>query len=222
MIKRSVTLLLSILVFALMTCLSMSAGPITLISPAPVNQQFQQTLNSPCIFGDSSCKQPTPFDFTSIAGGGQLQNFGVPTPLSSPIYTGQQIFNAIGSFSFLVGIDVNQAMQFSPTLTYFEEFINGVAVATFGTPGALSGQSLVLTNNGNGFADAIMSGFVAPTANDTVSFKLSYTGANDGTEQFFLVSTTNPPPTVPEPASLGLLGAGLVGVAGAIRRKLLR
>jgi PEP-CTERM motif len=198
------------------------AVPLTLTSPAPPAQQFQQQENSPCVFGDPSCKQPSGFGFTSIAGGGSLQNFGVPTPVQSPTYTGAQILSAIGSLGFIVGIDVNQAQQLSPTLTYFAEFINGVEVATFGSPGAVTGSALVLTNNGNGFADAILSGFVAPASGDNVFFRLSYTNANDGTEEFFLINTAAPPPVVPEPSTMLLLGAGLVSVGVWARRRVQR
>jgi hypothetical protein len=213
---------LIVLFLALSFSLRSSANTITLTSPAPLNQQYQQTFNNPCIFGDPSCKQPAGFDLTSIAGGGLLQDWGTAAlagPLSSPTYTGSQILAAVGS-NFIVGIDVNQAQQMSPTLTYFAEFINNVAVATFGTPGSTTGQTLVLTNTGNGYADAILSGFVAPNPNDSVVFKLTYTGANSGTEEFFLINQSSAPPIVPEPTSLALLGTGLVGVATAFRKKL--
>jgi hypothetical protein len=194
---------------------------LTLTSPAPANQQYQQTANSPCVFGDPSCKQPSGFNLTSIAGGGSLQDWGTTAlggAISSPTYTGQQILDAVGT-NFLVGIDVNQAQHLSPILTYFAEFINGVQVAHFGTDGATTGSTLILTNNGNGYADAILTGFVAPQAGDTVVFKLTYVGANDGTEEFFLINTSSPPPVVPEPSSLVMLGTGLIGAATAVRKK---
>jgi hypothetical protein len=195
------------------------AVPLTLVAPAPPAQQFQQQENSPCVFGDPSCKQPAGFGFTSIAVGGSLTNIGVPTPVQSPTYTGAQILAAIGSLGFIVGIDVNQAQQLAPTLTYFAEFINGVEVATFGSPGAVTGSTLVLTNNGNGFADDLLTGFVTPAPGDTVFFRLSYTNANDGTEEFFLINTASPPPVVPEPGTILLLGTGLAAVGVWTRRK---
>ncbi len=213
---------LVVLAMTLAVTLCASADTVlTLTSPAPLNQQYQQTANSPCVFGDPSCKQPAGFSLTSIAGGGSLQDWGTTAlggAISSPTYTGQQILNAVGS-NFLVGIDVNQANHLSPILTYFAEFINGVQVAHFGTDGSSTGTTLILTNNGNGYADAILTGFVAPQAGDQVVFKLTYVGANDGTEEFFLINTSSPPPVVPEPSSLLMLGTGLIGAASAIRRK---
>ena len=133
---------------------------------------------------------------------------------------------AIGSYNFIIGVDVNQAGQVNPTndpyLTYIAEFINGVEVASYGTTGAgTGGTALTIANNGNGWADDLITGFVAPNAGDTVYFKLSYYNATDGAEEFFLINTANPPPAVPEPSSLMLFGTGLLGMAGFLRRRLL-
>ncbi len=204
---------------------------VTTYNPAPVNQQYQQTLNSPCVFGDPSCKQPTGWDITNggpgdIAVGGSVHTIGIPTAFQSITLTGSQIFAAIGSYNFIIGVDVNQAGQVNPTndpyLTYIAEFINGVQVASYGTAGAgTGGTALTIANNGNGWADDLITGFVAPNAGDTVYFKLSYYNATDGSEEFFLINTANPPPAVPEPSSLMLFGTGLLGMAGFLRRRLL-
>jgi len=224
---KRIALLLAAMCFTLLAGSLAFGTTLTIVAPALVAQQYQQTYNSPCIFGDPSCKQPAGFgDPTSIAGGGSPQNWGVPTPVASPTYTGTQIMNAIGSYGFIVGIDVNQAGSYKepttwPTLTYFDEYINGGLVASYGTAGATTGgTALNVVNNGNGYADDLITGFVAPTlGTDTVTFHLTYLNATDGTEEFFLVNTASPPPTVPEPASLTLFGTGLASIAGIIRKR---
>jgi hypothetical protein len=224
--------LFSLLAVALTLTTSAFATTLDLTTPAPVNQQYQQTENSPCVFGENSCKQPAGFDYTSIAFGGNTSTYGIPTALQSPTYTGQQIYNVIGSYSFIIGVDVNQAGQKNPDddpyLTYFAEFISTdggntfTEVATFGTAGAgTGGTALTIANNGNGWADDLITNFVAPGANDQVYFQLSYYNGSDGSEEFFLINTSNPPPVVPEPSSLMLFGTGLLGMAGFLRRRLL-
>jgi hypothetical protein len=44
----------------------------------------------------------------------------------------------------------------------------------------------------------------------------------DGGETFSLSTSSTPPPSTPEPGSLLLLGSGILGMAGVVRRKLTR
>jgi hypothetical protein len=218
--------LFSLLAVALTLTTSAFATTLNLTNPAPVNQQYQQTQNSPCVFGDHSCKQPSGFDYTLIAVN-PATTVGIPSVVQSPTYTGQQIYDVINSYGFIIGVDVNQAGNYKdsgtwPVLTYFAEYINGSLVASFGTAGAgTGGTALAIANNGNGYADDLITNFVTPGANDQVYFQLSYYNASDGTEEFFLINTSNPPPVVPEPSSLMLFGTGLLGMAGFLRRRLL-
>jgi len=108
--------------------------------------------------------------------------------------------------ALLLGLDINQASgQPAQTLTSFTMSINGVLADS--TPGA---TSVPAGNNGNGYADYLLSNFSSFGANDTILFHFVFSNANDGTENVFLIG--GPASSVPEPISVALTGSGLLGL----------
>ena len=215
------------------------ATNLTLVNPAPVTEQYQQTLNSPCVLGEPSCKDPAGWEHSDFPPGGGSQNYDVTNVVGQDnwsaandptLYEKSQIVGVIGSSSFIVGIDVNTtttpATEF---LKAFEVFVDGVLTFAYygagcatGSLGAgCTGTQLATANNGNGYADALLTGINLSAFADTalVSFRAVVSNATDGREQFFLINTSSPPPTIPEPGSLALLGTGLFSLARAVQRR---
>lgn len=187
------------------------ADTITLVSEP--NKNYQQTTNSPCVIGNSSCKNPVGLDYTLIQS--NVSNY---PNTQSPTYTVSQIEGIVNSTAFWVGIDVNQT-DVPQTLGYFDMYVNGLKVAGYDPATA----TLIPTNNnGNGYADYLLEGFSLAGfgATDPVYFTMAMPIADDGAEQFFLIGAQAPPSAVPEPSTITLLGTGLVSAAGLLRRKL--
>jgi len=189
---------------------SVAANANTLTLTAVSGNQFQQTVQNPCIFTNSSCQNGT-FPGTALDNGGNVSTYDN----LSPVYSGAVLNAIIGTGNSLtLGLDINQAGgQPAQTLATFTMLKNGVVVDTFtGSTG-----NVAATNNGNGFADFILTGFSSIAAGDQIQFHLVFNDANDGTENVFVVGGT-PSTNVPEPSSLMTLGFGLLILAFTSRK----
>ena len=197
---------------------SATASPVYIQSPA--STFYQQTENSPCVVGNASCKSPALWDYALISDFAT----GAPgtteyTDALSPWYSFAQLASILGisgdSGAFVVGVDVNWAGDAPETLTKFEIYQQGVTGPIYSLSDPFT---FVYTNNGNGYSDALIYSNALFTAGfpifegNSYQFKVSYTG-RDGQEQFFLINTSAPPPTVPDGgSSLLLMGLGLAGL----------
>jgi hypothetical protein len=187
-----------------------AAVTLTLTGPIAGNTEGPQSTSNPCIIAGTQCQQPAGMDFTNFVHSGAISDYDEV----SPVYTVGQL-DSFGLTAFNVAIDVNTTEAAGETLELFEVFVGGVLEFVYDPdPGTGIGD---INANGNGFADWLLgvvdlSGFADEA---TVQFHAVWTGASDGAESFFLISTTQ----VPEPGMLWLLGLGLVGL-GLTRRRL--
>jgi hypothetical protein len=177
------------------------ANTITL-SPVVTFHLLQQVTNSPCVIGDPSC-QNGGFAEGILPSGASSYDF------LSPVYSVSDIRAVVGN-NFWIGVDVNQT-DVSQTLSLFTMAVDGAIVDSYNPASPTLIPFTVGGGNGNGYADYLLRDFsslagFAPTS--TVQFHVIMPTANDGREQFFLIANTT---HMPEPMTLSLVGAGLIG-----------
>lgn len=194
------------------------AGTLTLTAVTVVHQ-FQQTTNNPCVIGDPSCNNGG-FPETILPSGANSYD------AFSPVYV---FTTAQAAGSFQIGVDINQS-NVTQQLSLFTLLVNGVVVDTFSaantgctptTPNCRDVPPTTGGGNGNGYADYLLSGFSAIPANTPFQFHVVMPAVDDGREEFFLIPGPNSPlpnPT-PEPASMLLMGTGLLAGRWALRRR---
>ena len=170
--------------------------------------EYQQGDQNPCIFWNDSCKnssvQP---GSTEVPQQGNISTWDI-----SATFTGSQILPYLNGGDLWLGFDVNQANTVQ-TLTGFNFYINGVLTDWLAGP-----TPVPVAQNGTGWADFLLLGFSSFDADDIIRFQFQFAGANDGAENIFLVSGAQNTP-VPEPATMVLLGTGLLVAVRARRRK---
>jgi PEP-CTERM motif len=193
-----------------------SAIALTLTGPIQGNTFGPQSTSNPCIIAATQCQQPAGFGFNNFTSSGAISSYDMysttPTAnvadgvLGTP-YTGAQL-NGLFPNGFDVAIDVNTA-QGGETLQLFQVIVNGVVRDSFIGPAPIGN----IANNGNGFGDWILGDISPFAATDQVLFHAIWNNASDGGESFFLVSSGGtPPPRLPEPGTIALLGLAIAGL----------